>query len=102
MEKKLSEKLFKLRNFCPTSSESYKQLALQILDTLKEVHSTYTLEELNDYVFFAEVPQRKLSLFRYETFLWDTVHSHWQYNSKSCELAELLIQLFPQKPLPGS
>lgn len=98
MQKELLEKLKKLRPLSPTVNKKYVDVSLKILDAAKVLHPNYTLEELHDFVFFKEVPQRKISPERLNTYLWETVKEHWSAKKSDGELAEILVSpTFQQK-----
>ena len=98
MQKELLEKLKKLRPLSQTVNQKYVDASLKILDAAKELHTKYTLEELHDFVFFKEVPQRKISPERLNTHLWEIVKEHWSATKSDGELAEILVSpTFQQK-----
>lgn len=92
------EKLKKLRPLSPTVNAKYIDISLAILDAAKTLFPKYTLEELHDFVFFKEVPQRKISPERLNTHLWEIVKEHWSAKKSDGELAEILVSpTFQQK-----
>lgn len=103
MSTEMIEKLKKLRPLSPTVNQKYVDVSLKILDAAKVLHQTYTLEELHDFVFFKEVPQRKISPERLTTHLWEIVKEHWSATKAEGELAEILVSpAFQQKLQSGS
>lgn len=102
-EMSMLEKLKRLRPLSPTVGQKYIDVSLRILDAAKVLHPTYTLEELHDFVFFKEVPQRKISPERLTTHLWDVVKEHWSATREDGELAEILSNpTFQQKLRPDN
>ena len=85
------EKLKKLRPLSPTVNQKYVDASLKILEAAQVLHPTYSLEELHDFVFFKEVPQRKISPERLTTHLWEIVKEHWSATKSDGELAEILV-----------
>ena len=60
-QKKIEQFLEKLRPLTPVDGRKEIEVALQILDAAKIMSPQYTIEELYDFVFYGEVPKRKIS-----------------------------------------
>lgn len=89
----LMERLENLRQFSKENRKNEIEINLKILELFTKLHPSFTLEEINDFIYFSEVPKREITPIRLNTHLWTKVHNQWSNDVHSSKLEGVIMQL---------